>query len=325
MHQIHRRVYKAIQDDRPQYGGTFIVYDGKEDAISHNVTPKFWKDPSIEIGDWIEYPDGKVSECCRVCIRKTKGTHGKIITTRLNCFSQNQKTVVSDLLPYRAPTSRAQPDTITPSRIEFAEEWLLNGSSIEKACAKHLWSGSGTRKVTSRSYKTYAYLVLSLPWFDRLLKENRLIRDRYMTLVGALNIAGVDEVYIAQQLKSDIESANPKLHINAINNAIELLEAYAQKKRIPIEASWKIESTQPKQLTEPENTDINSILKDTLHERIRSESSEAQRIETVSFVSEDQRSVGGMHEASRDTPVSTGTSNETRLQQSEQVVSPDKV
>lgn len=327
MHQIHRRVYKAIQDDRPQYGGTFIVYDGKEDAISHNVTPKFWKDPSIEIGDWIEYPDGKVSECCRVYHRKTKGTHGKIISTRLNCFSQNQKTVVSDLLPYRAPTSRAQPDTITPSRIEFAEEWLLNGSSIEKACAKHLWSGSGTRKVTSRSYKTYAYLVLSLPWFDRLLKENRLIRDRYMTLVGALNIAGVDEAYIAQQLKNDIESANPKLHINAINNAIELLEASAQKKRIPIEASWKLESSQPKQLTEstPETINVNSILEDTLHERIRSESGEAKRVETVSFVSEDRRGASLFGQTEGNTPVSTGSPDKDRLSVVAEVPSPDKV
>jgi hypothetical protein len=148
-----------------------------------------------------------------------------------------------------------------------------------------------------------------------------------MTLVGALNIAGVDEAYIAQQLKNDIESANPKLHINAINNAIELLEASAQKKRIPIEASWKLESSQPKQLTEstPETINVNSILEDTLHERIRSESGEAKRVETVSFVSEDRRGASLFGQTEGNTPVSTESPDKDRLSVVAEVPSPDKV
>jgi hypothetical protein len=328
MHQVFRKGHRGKRDGipRPKYGGTFTIYDGKEDAISHGITNiKFWKDSSIKIGDWIEYPDGQISECCKVFQQKVRKDQGLLISTRLNTFSQNQRDVVSTLLPYRISTAKTRPETITTSRLEFAEEWLLNGTAIDKACSKHLWQSKGYngKELTSRSYKSFAYLTISLPWFDELLKKNRLIRDRYMTLVGALSNAGVDEAYIAQQLKNDIESANPKLHINAINNAIELLEASAQKKRIPIEASWKVETPIPKQI--PENTNINSILEDTLHEHVRSENSKTERVETVSFVSEDRRGTSLFGQTEGDTSVSTGSPDKDRLSVIAEVPSPNKV
>lgn len=308
MHQVSRNGHRGT--DRPKYGGTFTIYDGKEDAISHGITNiKFWKDSSIKIGDWVEYPDGQISEAIRVFQRKTRRDMGLIITTRLNNFTQAQNTVVSTVLPYRCYTGKPKPETITTSRLDFAEEWLLNGKSIQDACRLHLWQ-STTREgkaLSPRSYKTFAYLTISLPWFDELLKTNRLIRDRYMSLVGALTACGVDEAYVAQQLKDDIESSNPKLHINAINNAIELLEASAAKKRIPIQASWQVESKDPPKQIEPAK--INSLLEESIHEHVRSESNETSRVEAIPIVGEVQGGASGISETKRDAPIFIGASN----------------
>jgi hypothetical protein len=311
VHQITRKGHRSCANDqRPKYGGTFTIYDGKEDAISHGITNiKFWKDSSIKIGDWVEYPDGSISEVIRVFQRKSRKDMGLIITTRLNNFTQAQNTVISTVLPYRCYTGKPKPETITTSRLEFAEEWLLNGKSIQDACRLHLWqSTTGYGKALSpRSYKTFAYLTISLPWFDELLKTNRIMRDRYMSLVGALTACGVDEAYIADQLKKDIESANVKLHINAINNAIELLEASAAKKRIPIQASWSVEPKDPPKQIETAN--INSLLEESIHEHVRSERNETAGNEAVSIVGEVQGSGSPISETKRDTPIFIGASN----------------
>jgi hypothetical protein len=322
VHQISRKGHRSCKgDERPKYGGIFTIYDGKEDAISHGITNiKFWKDSSIKIGDWVEYPDGQISECCKVFNRRSRRDMGLIISTRLNCFSQNQSDVVSDVLPYRITSAKTKPETITTSRLEFAEDWLLNGKPIDEACRLHLWQGRiNSVRTSPRSYKTFAYLTLSLPWFDELLKKHRLMRDRYMSLVGALQNAGVDEVYIAEQLKKDMESDNTKLHINAINNAIELLQAEAAKRKGPIDAKWSVESKEsPKQL-EPANTNL--ILEETIHEHIRSTTNEAQRAEAVPAVGQEQRSDGGLHETHRDTSVPSQPSNGQRISEPKSVLS----
>ena len=324
MHQITRKGHRnCVSDPRPKYGGTFTIYDGKEDAISHGITNiKFWKDSSIKIGDWVEYPDGSISEVIRVFQRKSRKDMGLIITTRLNNFTQAQNTVISTVLPYRCYTGKPKPDTITTSRLEFAEEWLLNGKSIQDACRLHLFQstmGYNNKPVTPRTYKTFAYLTISLPWFDELLKTNRIMRDRYMSLVGALTACGVDEAYIADQLKKDIESANVKLHINAINNAIELLEASAAKKRIPIQASWSVESKDPPKQIETAN--INSLLEESIHEHVRSESNETPRVETVPIGGEVQGCTSGVSETFGNTSISPEPSNGKRISVIEQVLS----
>jgi hypothetical protein len=318
VHHIHRRVYRAIQDKRPQYGGTFTVYDGREDAISHGITNiKSWKDSSIKIGDWVEYPDGNISEVCKVYARTKRKDMGLIISTRLNCFSQSQANVVSTVLPYRCSTTKPKPDTITTSRLEFAEAWLLQGLSIDKACAKHLWQSTGYdgKPLSGKSYRTFAYITITLPWFDELLKSNRLIRDRYMTLVGALGTVGIDEAYVAEKLKEGIESLNVKEKINALNKVIDLLEINAAKKRIPIQASWsvdapgRIENNSPKQL--PETADINNILEDTLHEdvRIRSGISETKRDTPIFPITSHEEQSGRNSETSRIEAVPAQASN----------------
>ena len=326
MHQVSRKGRK--------HGGTYDIYDGREDAIAHGISPENilnWKDYSVKIGNWVEYPDHAVTEVIRVygakerqdkrnstwIPNKYKALH---VTTRLNCYSQSQTSVTSNCVPYSSSTQYAKPETITVKRTDFAVDWLLGGLSIEDSCRKNLWQS----RFGKRGYRTYAFLTISLPWFDELLKTNRLIRDRYMTLVGALGAAGVDEAYIAEQLKKDMESENPKLHINAINNAIQLLEASAAKKRIPIQASWQVESpTSPKQLPEPAN--IDSILKDTLHEHIASTVSETPRVETVPSVNQDRNSGSPVSETKRDERVSTNTSDRERLSLVGQVVSTNQV
>ena len=317
MYQIHRK--NRFTGHRTNYGGTFTIYDGREEAISNGVTNiKFWKDSSIKIGDWIEYPDGKISECCKVYAHAKRKDMGLIISTRLNCFSQSQADVVSTVLPYRCSTTKPKPDTITTSRLEFAEEWLLNGKSIADACRLHLWQSTGYdgKPLSPRSYKSFAYLTISLPWFDELLKRNRLMRDKYMSLVGALNSEGVDEAYIASQLKKDLQGelqpdgtfkVNVKLHINALNNAIELLEANASKKRVPIEAKWQVENPPiPKQI-EPAN--VNALLEGVIHEQRRSETNETSGDKAISTVGEVERSASPVGETERNSAVFIGASN----------------
>jgi len=336
VHQVSRKGTKL--------GGIFLIYDGREDAIAHGISAeriKHWKDYSLAIGDYAEYPDGCISEVIRVygsktrIQKKTENGHGgkstykaNHITTRLNCYSQSQSTVMSKCLSYSASTMRTKPETLSTARVRFAEDWLLGGLAIEASCKKHLWQArQGTGN--GMPIRTFAYMVLTLPWFDELLKSNRLIRDRYMTLVGALGGAGIDEVYIANQLKKDMDGelqadgtvkVDTKRYINAINNAIELLEASAAKKRIPINASWQeLPTTTPKQLSEPAN--INSILEDTLHERIGSEVSKTTRVKAVPAINQEQRSDGGLHQTNRDASVSPESSDRERLSIPKQVFS----
>jgi hypothetical protein len=268
MHQISRKGTKL--------GGTFPIYDGREDAIAHGIPVeriKHWKDYAIAIGDYAEYPDGCIAEVIRVYGSKRIGEarwhKAKYVTTRLNCYSQSQSTVTSKCLPYSSSTTFLKPETISNNRTKFAEAWLLQSMEIGKACRKHLWQtrmGNGS----DFTFRTYAYITLSLPWFDKLLKSNRLIRDRYMSLVGALDSQGVNETFVAEHIKKDILSDNAKLHINALNKAIETLEVAAQKKKIPIEASLKvmeperISGASPAQLSSPAT--VESILKESINE-----------------------------------------------------------
>jgi hypothetical protein len=320
VHQVTRKGSKL--------GGTYPIYDGREDAIAHGISPeriKHWKDYSMSIGDYAVYPDGAVAEVIRVYGAKERqdkrnpnwvpNTYkSKHITTRLNCYSQSQSTVISTCLPYAASTMYTKPETLSTARVRFAEDWLLGGLAIEASCKKHLWQarlGTGN----GMPARTYAYMVLTLPWFDELLKSNRLIRDRYMTLVGALGTVGIDEAYVAEKLKEGIESLNVKEKINALNKVIDLLEINAAKKRVPIQASWsvdapgRIENNSPKQL--PETADINNILEDTLHEdvRIRSGISETKRDTPIFPITSHEEQSGRNSETSRVEAVPAQASN----------------
>jgi hypothetical protein len=140
-----------------------------------------------------------------------------------------------------------------------------------------------------------------------------------MTLVGALGEAGINEAYIAEQLKKDMEGDNTKAHINALNNAIELLQAEAQKKRQPINAVWQeIPTTTPKQIEQP---NINSILEDTLHERITSSVSQTERVETIPPVNQVKVNGSVFSQTNRDTPIPAETSNKDRVFELEPVSS----
>ena len=320
---------RQITREGKTWGGTYTIYEGREDAIAHGIRPEnilHWKDYSVKIGNWVEYPDGSVTEVVRVYgprtrkEKKTKSRHGGLsvykanhITTRLNCYSQTQSTVLSTCLPYSASTIYTQPETVSIARVKFAEDWLLGGLEIGESCKKHLWRARlGTRNAMPA--RTYGYMVLTLPWFDKLLKANRLIRDRYMTLVGALGTVGIDEAYVAEKLKEGMESLNVKEKINALNKVIDLLEISAAKKHLPIQASWQIESPlSPKQLSEsPAN--INSLLEETLHERKSSTISETQRVETVPFINQVEVNGSPISQTNRDTSVSPETTNEERIQ-----------
>lgn len=301
MHQITRK--------GTTLGGTFTVYDGKEDAIANGIPAeriKKWKDHSMQIGDWVEYPDGMVSEVIRCYACRNKSVKAKFVTTRLNCFSQSQSVLSSACVPYSSPTAHARPETISTNRIKFSEGWLLQGMSIEQSCRKFLWQARMGQK-DNYTYRRYAYLVLSLPWFDELLKSNRLIRDRYMSLVGALNSEGVNEAYIASQLKKDIEGDDSKAHINAINKAIDLLEANAPRKRQSISTTWQELPPTPKQI---ESANINAILERTINVKaIGSESDLPSRSETVPTEHQGETGRSTVSETERNAPIFIGASN----------------
>lgn len=232
-----------------KYNGDFKLYDSVQEAIEHGVDPS----TILVRNDWIKickeytgerpttiiynpvlhilFDDGKVGEVYALNIAKRWG----IIRCVTGVYSLSSKTIVS----YKtlANNVRGNPNRITKSRYNFVIDWLFNNVPIEVSAVKYLkhdlyYNNKYVRlrksiNLLDSTYRLrttlFAYYILTLPWFDRLLNEHRLIKDRYMSLVNAMERAGVTEAYLAQYIKEKMEGDNPRERMNAFNKAVDIL------------------------------------------------------------------------------------------------------
>ncbi len=230
--KIYSRNYKHLKDSVYEE----IVYDDPLEANLDgifNIRP--WYDPEIKKGDYVVYPDGRTTKVLNVTRNKANMKDGTprytgILYTILNsisinanadiCFDYFPSTFLSQVRDIR---KYSDPNKLDRRKISFVTDWLLNGMTIVQAAKKNLRGnfrlyGKDCDKTSAD--KLYSFIML--PWFTELLRTNRLIRDKYMSLIDAFDRNSIDDDYIAKKLKDDVESDNVKLHINAINKMVEI-------------------------------------------------------------------------------------------------------
>jgi hypothetical protein len=292
---------KLITRKKGQLKGEYIVYDSIEEATQNveNLILNLhkWNDYKVKAGDWVVYPDGVVAQVLRVNPSSNPEKRGVFTFTALNLYKSCWKTTESNFRDYRLGSHDPKLDIVDDAKLKFVEEWLLNGTKIETAVRMWCWKFNRNQKVGDFAARRYAYLLLSGSWFDQVLKDNRLIRDRYMSLIGALNSEGVTEVYVAKKIKDHLESGEAKLMINALNQAIELHEAEAQRKKRPINAPWQVEAPKDASLVPPKE--------------IPEHLTQPNLLDTIAgdLKREKERSNGGSSKAEGNSPVSTEPSN----------------
>lgn len=166
----------------------------------------------------------------------------------------------------------------TESRKSFVEAFILRGEDLVVAAEMYLrretcaWLECQDKRggrAGRKHYKEYAYLVINGMWFKEYLKKNRLIRDKYMSMIGALEEQGLTDEALAKVLKDDIDSKNDKIHINALNKVIDMKQADAKlNKDKRLDSSFQLTNEEKGQLEEanitalPEHNDdlVNEIL-----------------------------------------------------------------
>jgi hypothetical protein len=291
---------RRITRKKGTLSGEYIVYDSIEEA-SQNVENLIlnlhkWNDIKVKVGDWVVYPDGVVAQVLRVNYSSKPEKRGIFTFTALNLYCSSWTTTGSEFREYRLGSYDPKLDVVDDAKLKFVEEWLLNGTKIEVAVSMWLWKYKRNKGCSAFAARRYAYLILSGPWFDEVLRTNRLIKDRYMSLIGALNSEGVTEAYVAKKIKDHLESGDVKLMINALNQSIELHEAEASRRKRPISATWQVDAPKdatlvpPRQLSE---TTFQPNLLDTI----------------VRGLNEKEGSNGGLREAEGDSSVRSESSS----------------
>lgn len=258
---------------RGKYAGTYPLYDDEDEwKKDYPTSPLYpYNDRDLLAGDWIQYSDGKIAQ-----IQRVSGTRqdAKYVKTTRNVYTTAQRVATSEK-GGRLRNPKLDLENIDPQKLKFAEQWLLQGLSLEQSVTNTLSSHLNRRGYSNFQKRKLAYLVISGIWFDKLLKDNRLMRERYMSLVGALGDAGINEAYVADKLKTAMEGENVKERMNALNQTIELLEAEASRRKRPIQANWSpVENPQlpspPRAI--PETNSLDTILKGLPNEEERSRS-----------------------------------------------------
>ncbi|MBU0598741.1 hypothetical protein KKF61_07215 [Patescibacteria group bacterium] len=235
--------------------GEYPVYDNAVEANSQGVTTwKDWSDITIEKGDWVIYTDGRIAQCLAIrdmakTVYKDKTTRYRVVYTVLNHFWRGTKVPISSYhtpsyqSPYRRQIDLEKP---TRKKILFIEDWLLKGIPMEEAVWKHLKEEYRIFRRVSRkgeagkfifALRMFGYSVISGKWFDEVLKTNRLIRDRYMSVIGAFEKEGITYEYFAQKVKAMLDKGTEKERINALNKISDILtdwEKRVTQRRLPI-------------------------------------------------------------------------------------------
>lgn len=237
------------------------VYDSVAEAVADGVDEQRFKryddlkPQNIQEGDWYVYPDGMVAEIIHVRKIARTGKYPVKSTaykTILNVFTSYTKVPPSSkwMKSYSNlyDAVNYDPNSVTPMRIKMVEEWLIGGVDLHVAAVKYLrkeWyfftnqRGLHSHQAGSFTRKAFGYFVVSSPWFDTLLAENRIFKDRYNSLIGAMKSAGIDDTYVAAKLKQYIDQGG-KEGMAALKSVILLLDR-ERDKTPALPASYSIE------------------------------------------------------------------------------------
>lgn len=311
------RVFK-----RPKSDDEHIVYDSGSEAVQNGVYPKEYDNRNLYVGDWIQYPDGVVAQVLKINFAKKT----RIVFTVLNSYNTKSKPdKVSSEYQSRYSLGKFDIDLkkVDNKKMAFLEAWLFQGCSLEEAVLEHL-SRYFYKKRRNESFnaKMFGYFVLSGEWLDEVLKNNRLIRERYMSIIGTLESKGLGLERVADELSKALESQEWKERANALNRLIEL-HAVEEKKRkgglVPIGASYSVTREERKILEDrrqkelPESTDFDNILEEARNgtgNRVGSTNEDVGD-------KEGQELLGGGSEAQGEETVPVGTHSEERLSPAE--------
>lgn len=225
--------------------GYHAVYDSIEEAEKNGITVNLGY--PIKLGDWISYDDGKVAQV--LVVKESEFYSRPLYTTILNQFYYSKKTKRFYGRKYgiflaKAAVFREAIDLneVNSKNTEFVLDWLFRGYSIEQAVKKHYKDilpqvynmfthpdkkciAPVTTTYSEDFYKAFGFVILSGHWFDKLLKTNRLVRDKYMDLVKAFADAGITKEVVALNVKRNMESENPKASIPALKMALDVFTA----------------------------------------------------------------------------------------------------
>lgn len=234
------------------------MFDSKEEAISSVGEKKIWnredawnRSGEIKAGDLFCFDDGKVTEITRVDNYPRVGfTSYKTIlckfTSNYARWSRQKLNGIFQPVYLINPVPLDLPplDVVTDDRVDFAYVWLFEGLSMVeavKATMLHAFKRDYMRRTGKiprfdrgggkELFARFGREILNGTWFDKLLQQDRLIRDRYMTLVGAMDVAGINEEYVAQKLKTAVENGSEREKINALNKIIDIIQANEGKRK----------------------------------------------------------------------------------------------
>lgn len=128
-------------------------------------------------------------------------------------------------------------------RIKFVEQWLLKGYSIERALSANWRSVAGLEselgklgienyKISTQRLRAVAAILLSKPWFDKLLAMREDIRVKYMGLLDKLKQAGINEELVANYAKSVLSGEGDYTASERLNVFNKLVELYHEEEAV---------------------------------------------------------------------------------------------
>lgn len=239
--------------ERRGINGEYPVYDNKSQwakEVSDGVL-RHWSSKEFKVGDWVEYADGKIAQVIIIDSFRVKRKSGKVscypvVGTVLNMFYMGTTTPITGFYsPYYTNLFSREVDLNRGSTKlnHFVESWLIHGMKFEDALRKYLrnewaiWKKLTVLKnPNDNQLFTFGCWLLTGKWFDDMLKQNRIIRDRYMSLIGAFELEGLTSEYFAKKIKEMIDSGTEKERINALNKLADILTTFERqdRKKLPV-------------------------------------------------------------------------------------------
>ena len=214
--------------------GDFIVYEGRREAIDNGISPDIIFDRAKkirEVGDWYEYCNGLICEVLKIY----QLADSRTILTAMNMFNDLAVNPDPRFRPYGFRVRPLDLVHIDAKKTRFVEDWLFRGfgisESIQRNMIREFWIYSGKRGKNRYQMLKFGCWILNYPWFDELLRINRPVRDRYMSITKTFEKEGISDAYLAQKLKLNIESTDGKVSNAALFKAIDLVEAAQNKNR----------------------------------------------------------------------------------------------
>ena len=231
---------------------TGILYDSLEelkqlkgdDVVVWNTKTIHPNKEIVKVGDYFQYDDGKVAEILLKIPLQDSFRFRTIMNGFHSVYVNYTKLPFLSTVRSRGGFSFTEKEDdltkIDLKKEKFVQLWLFAGESIEDAVRGALYYqfrlyykrtrhgqkvGPGNKAKLIGPMREYGRRVISGPWFDKLLAEDRVVRDRYMSFVGTLDAVGLTREKIAEKVKEALVSENAKERINALNRVLEMIAA----------------------------------------------------------------------------------------------------